>query len=264
VTLTELLEPRRVSDQEFSLDVPDQWQQGRGTFGGVVMGWLVRAIELSEPDPERTIRSLTAEIPAPVMVGPARIRVEPLRRGNAVSTVRATLFSGDEIAAEMVAVLGKSRPGTPTWQHLTPPDRIPWRDLEPAPVAPPIAPTFAQHFEYRVTGPAPFASGDKPEAAGWIRAKNPGPSRGAAMLAAYIDAWWPGAAATFDSPRPVATVTFTMELIGSLEGLNPEAPLYHRAVTPISQDGYTVEFRELWGEDGRLIALNQQTIAIIK
>lgn len=264
MTLSDLLEPRRVSEREFSLEVPDGWQQGRGAFGGLVLGWLVRAIELSEEEPERTVRSLTAEIPAPVITGPARIKVEPLRRGNAVSTIRATLFSGDELAAEMVAVLGKSRQGTPTWQHIPAPEMPAWREIEPAPVEPPIAPTFASNFEYRVTGPAPFAGGDVPEAAGWIRAKAPGTSRGAAFVTACVDAWWPGAAACFDAPRPVATVTFTLELVGSLEGLHPEAPLFHRARTPISHDGYTVEFRELWGEDGRLIALNQQTIAIIK
>jgi len=32
---------------------------------------------------------------------------------------------------------------------------------------------------------------------------------------------------------------------------------------PVCADGYFLETRELWGEDGRLLAINQQTFAII-
>ena len=69
---------------------------------------------------------------------------------------------------------------------------------------------------------------------------------------------------SFTAPRPVATVAFTLELLSGLEGLDPEAPLFHSARVVAARAGYFVELRELWGEDGRLVALNQQTVVLIK
>jgi acyl-CoA thioesterase len=51
------------------------------------------------------------------------------------------------------------------------------------------------------------------------------------------------------SPRPVG---------------DPDAPLLYRATAPVCADGYYLETRELWGADGRLVAINHQTIAIIQ
>ena len=50
----------------------------------------------------------------------------------------------------------------------------------------------------------------------------------------------------------------------ALDGLDPMAPLLYRATAPVCADGYCLETRELWGEDGRLVATNQQTFAIIQ
>ena len=264
MTLSDILEPTRVSDREFTASIPEGWGQGRGAFGGLVLGTLVRAIELCEPDAQRTVRSLTAEIAGPIVPGTARILVEPLRRGNAVSTIRASIVSEGEVLADMVAVLGRPRTGMPVWQTKPPPVMSPWRDLEAAPIGPPIAPVFTANMEYRLIGLPPFSGGADAVASGWVRAREPGERRGAAFILALVDAWWPASAVRFDAPRPIATVTFSLQIVGSLEGLDPVAPVFHSATAPISDEGYTVEFRELWGEDGRLIALNQQMIAIIK
>ena len=62
----------------------------------------------------------------------------------------------------------------------------------------------------------------------------------------------------------MATIHFTMQIVGSWEGLDADAPLFHYAHGLTADDGYTVEYRQLWGEDGRLMALNEQTLVFIK
>jgi Thioesterase-like superfamily len=64
--------------------------------------------------------------------------------------------------------------------------------------------------------------------------------------------------------RPMATIAFTLEVVGELDGLDPDAPLIYRAAAPVCGGGFFVETRELWGEDGRLVAINHQTFAIIQ
>jgi len=267
--LTSITTPTRLDAASFQLDVPDGWQQGRGAFGGLVLGSLVRAIEMFDaddrPDPPRLLRSLTAEICGPVQTGINAIRVERLRTGTGVSTLAARLERDGEVLAHMVGVLGKQRAGDTDFCALPAPVMPPWREVPvDLPVRGPFAPSFAQHFEYRPLGAPPFSGAPEAVAAGWVRPRDPGPARDAACVTALADAWWPALFSRLTAPRPVATVTFTLELLDGLLGLDPEAPLFHSASAVASRGGYMVEMRELRGEDGRIVALNQQTLAIIK
>ncbi len=265
MNLSEALEPHRTSELEFILPISEDWLQGRGAFGGLVIGGLIRAIEMCEPETDRVLRSLTSEVAAPVVPGTARIIVTPLRRGTGATTLRASIVSGQEVLADAVAVLGRPRPGGPNWQRLSPPSMPRWQDVPMAPIRAPLGPVFTAQFEYRSSGPPPFmGAGAEPVAGGWIRPIDPGPRRHAASLAACIDAWWPASATVFEAVRPLGTVTFTLEILGKTEGLDPASPYMYSGRAPVAVDGYTMEFRELWGEDGRLLALNQQTITIIK
>jgi hypothetical protein len=125
-------------------------------------------------------------------------------------------------------------------------------------------PEFARHFEYRVVEGGPF-SGGAARTAGWIRPRVPvAPGqRDAGYVAALADAWYPAAMVRATAPRPMATSAFTLELVGDLGGLDPEAPLLFRGTAPVCAGGYFLETRELWGEDGRLVAVNHQTFAVI-
>jgi acyl-CoA thioesterase len=261
LTLSEASTARR-DGGGYVLDVPEGWKQGRGAYGGLVIGALVRAIDDAVGDPARAVRSVTAELPAPVEVGPAAIAVEVLRAGASLSAVRAELRQGGEVRAHAVAILAAERPGTPTWQHLVAPVAPAWREVTPTPLERGF-PEFARHFEFRLVEGVPFTRG-APRTVGWIRAQRPGPRRDAAYVAALADVWWPAAMVVFGAPRPLATISYTLEIVGTLDGLDPDAPLLYRAHVPVSAGGYFVEERELWGEDGRLIARNHQTFAIIK
>jgi hypothetical protein len=125
---------------------------------------------------------------------------------------------------------------------------------------------FTQHVELRVIGASPFSGAvqDVPEVSGWVRLRRPGATRDAALVVAMIDCWYPALLAIQPAPRPIATLTFAFERVSDLAGLDPEAPLLYRGTNLAGDDGYAVESRELWGEDGRLVALNQQTIVVMK
>ena len=108
----------RDGEGEFGWTVPDGWQQGRGAWGGLVVGALLRAVAASEPDANRTLRSLTAQLMAPAPVGPVVVRTRQMRRGSSMSTwsAQATLSSGAMVAS-LVAIVGQLANGTVT-SHL--------------------------------------------------------------------------------------------------------------------------------------------------
>jgi acyl-CoA thioesterase len=255
----------RLEGETFRLDVPPGWRQGRGVFGGLTVGAAVRAIELRVADPRRRVRSVTAELTAPVEAGPAEIAVDVLRGGSSVTVARAALLQAGEVRTHAVAVLAASRPAAAAiaWRTLEPPPAPPWREVAPASLAPPApAPEFARHFEYRIVLGLPL-SGGAARCVGWIRPVVPSAVRDAGYVASLADAWFPAVMVRSRELRPMATIAYTLDLVGGLDGLDPEAPLLYRGTVPVCADGYFLETRELWGEDGRLVAINQQTLAIL-
>lgn len=260
-----LTTPRRAGDGLYVIDIPDAWQQGRGAFGGLVLAMLVRAIRAHEPDPDRALRSLTAALPGPVQPGPAQIRVDVLRSGSGVSTLTAQLVQGDEVLSHVLAILGRARVSDRDRMLLSPPTLVPWREVPVAPIRAPIAPVFTQHCEFRPVGGYPFTGqSGNPQVQGWARFLGLGPRWEEADLVATADIYWPALLLTEPGPRPMVTVAFSFQLLHAPALLPPDAPLFYRGSTLAARDGYVVEQRELWSESGELVALNEQTLALVK
>lgn len=249
-----------VGEGRFSADVPDGWQQGRGAFGGLGIGIGVRALEAVEA--ERPLRALTAELPGPLLPGPADLRVQTLRRGRGLSTLEALVVQDGEVKVRVSGVFGGARVAEPGFAP-EPPAPGDWRAVPAVPQGS-VPPPFARFFEYRVTGPAPFSGGAEPVAAGWIRPRVALARWGPAEVAAMADAYWPALFATTTGFRPMATVTFTLQLTDRALALPSDAPLFYRARALAASAGYVSELRELWTADGELVALNPQTFVIIK
>jgi acyl-CoA thioesterase len=265
-SLADVTTPHAAGDH-YDLEVGGTWRQGRGAFGGLVVGALIRAIEQHTADPTRVVRSVTAELPGPVEHGVVSIAVDTLRAGKNVSTVRAALRQHDEIRAHAVAILAAARPAAQGvgWNERVRPELPAWSTVAASPIGVGVGvwPEFAQHFEFRVVDGLPMTGGAA-RTSGWVRPRDPGAPRDAAYIAAVIDAWWPAALVRFSTMRPIATIAYTLDIVGGLAGLDPDAPLLHHATVPVCADGYFLETRELWGEDGRLVAINHQTFAIIQ
>jgi hypothetical protein len=255
--------PQRLEELKFSAQVPEGWQQGRGAFGGLVLGNLTRAMETVHAQPEWPLRILTGEIVAPVQVGDSELTVEVLRRGSGVATFSARLLQNGELLARATAVFGKQRVADREAVSLVAPELPAYASCEVLPMGPPFAPSFAQNFEFRPTGAMAFSEGPRAEAAGWISPALASRGLGAPEAVALADAWWPADFARESAPRPMSTLAFTFELMSPLSGA-PVRPLFHRAWVPASHAGFSLESRELWDEQGRLVALNQQTFVYIR
>ncbi|HTL32234.1 MAG TPA: thioesterase family protein [Kofleriaceae bacterium] len=242
------------------LDIPVGWRQGPGAYGGLVVASLMRAAEQAIGDPARAIRSVTAEIPAPVEPGRGDFDVEILRAGKSVTTARVALKQAGETRAHAVVIVATDRPNSMSWNELAPPAAPSFASLPSMPTDGPF-PEFAQQFDFRIVEGIPAAG--KPGACiGWVKARAAGSRFDAAYLAAMIDVWFPAALVYAKEMRPMATISFTLEVIDAAN-LRDE-PLLYRAVSPVTADSYSFETRELWTAEGRLLARNHQTFVIIK
>lgn len=259
--------PEQQAPGRFLLRVPEGWQQGRGAFGGLVFAALTRAMLASEPERDRQLRSFNAELAGPVMPGDALVEVTEVRRGSGLSSYSATLSQQGQSLARASSVLARARNADPPRLHVSPPSPPPWPDVAPVNMEGlgPAVPVFARHLEMRPMGSLPFTSGDRePVATGWVRPRTLLSALGAPEIVALADAWWPAVLATSPTPRPIGTVAFSLQHFPPAPPLDPSVPLFYRGRVLAEQDGYMAEHRELWTADGRLVALNQQTIAWIR
>jgi hypothetical protein len=252
----------------FAQEVPLGWEQGRGAYGGLVVGAMARAAIASEPELERTLRAVSLEIVGPVQPGRALLRTELLRRGNGVTAIDVRLVQRlpgpdgrehDALQARGTFTLARTRTTDVQLAPAEPPTMPAFDTLPRAPVGPPLGPVFTQHFDFRVTGPAPFSGATEPRVEGWIHA--PGASAwGPPEWLAMVDCYWPSPWSMAPAPRPAVTLTYTAHVVAEA----PRGPLFYRARAVGGRDGFVSEVRELFAPDGTLVLVNPQVIAIVK
>lgn len=254
----------RIGEGVFDWTVPDGWQQGRGAWGGLVVGAIVKAVVAAEPDPSRLVRSISAQLMAPALVGAHRITVSPVRQGSAMSTWGIEVEGeGTGAVARAVVITGRGRTTDSSdhhvWGTLTPPDAPLAADVSRLPSGPPF-PVFMQHCDFRPITGLPM-SGGRAETLGWSSYADPVPVTAASLLA-LVDAWWPASLPLLSQMPRIATVNFTANLLVDPATVSIDERLLHHSFVSGAHDGFTSEHRRLWTADGRLAVDNMQTVVV--
>jgi hypothetical protein len=249
----------------FWWEVPDGWQQGRGAWGGLVVGAAVRAAVSTEPDATRSVRTLSLQISGPALVGRHRVRVRASRIGSRMSTwAVAVSDAADAVVATAMVITGLPRRGAAdqdeaTWSPLTAPPIPPVDEVPLLSPGPPF-PVFTQHFAYGAVDGLPLQGGQA-ETLGWIGYREASEWTDVTLLA-LVDAWFTATLVPLSDFAPVGTVNFTANVTIDPAGLTHGEPLIHHGLVSGSRDGYASELRRLWTSDGRLAVENVQTTVV--
>lgn len=259
----------RVGDGCYEAAVPDQWQQGRGAFGGLVFGTLLRAAIAFEQDPTRRVRTFSCDVAGPVLPGSAQVQVRALRRGKSQTNLHVELSQGGAVQASALCTLSGARPLGPDTEAVprapTPPPEglSDWQAIDALPTIR-GGPVFAQHYEYRNVGPVPYTRGDAYNA-GFIRERAGAGALDVPAICALLDAFWPALFGTASKPGSMlsTTASFSAQFLHPDVPLSADVPLFFRGHSVHQSQGFNVEFRELWAGD-QLVGLNQQTFVILR
>lgn len=249
----------------YSWDVPDDWQQGRGAWGGLAIGAMVRATMLTEPDPARSVRTLSVQLTAPALVGPHTVAVSPARIGSGMSTWTVSVVDaeGDLVGGGSIITAAARRSSADrdesSWSPIRPPE-APTAERVPLSPTPPPFPPFTRKLEYRVATGFPLQGGPA-ETLGWISYREQTPWTDASLVA-LADAWYTVALVSLSDLVPMSTVNFTANLLIDPASLAPGEALLHHGVLTSAREGFTSEQRRLWTADGRLAVDNLQTIVV--
>ncbi|MCF8556844.1 MAG: thioesterase family protein [Candidatus Nanopelagicales bacterium] len=249
----------------FSWQVPDGWQQGRGAWGGLAIGAMTRAVELSESDPQRSVRTVSLQLCAPAMVGAHVVQVQPVRLGSGMSTWSVTVTDAAETTVATGSIItGAARASSigrdeRAWSAVSAPTAPAAPDVTVVDTPPPF-PTFTQHLAFAPVAGYPLA-GIPAQTLGWIDYRSPViPS--AASLLALVDGWYTATLVSLTELVNIATVNFTATLLMDPSEIVTGEPLLHHGIVSASRDGFASEQRRLWTADGRLAVDNLQTMAV--
>lgn len=249
------------ADDHYRAHIPQDWQQGRTTFGGLTAALCVAATERLIPDLP-PLRSAQFTFMGPVG-GDVTIHPRLLRRG------RSSAFAAVELRME-------TGPGTHALLSFGQARESLYRyRSQPMPAAPPPAttadffragkPAFVQHFEGFVAGGQRLVSrAAHPEIQIWLRHRDP---RAMAMLPGVIalgDAPPAAAYTMLSEPVPVSSITWSIELVDAAAALTAPGEAWYllRSTSEDVRDGYSVQNMALWAQDGTLITLARQNVAV--
>ncbi|HEX6706607.1 MAG TPA: thioesterase family protein [Albitalea sp.] len=268
-SLSALLARRERRPDSVAFDIPDDWLQGRTSFGGLVSAFAVQAMRDVAGDrwpADVALRALQTNFIAPVGQGAVEVGVQVLREGRSVRQVQAVVRQSGETVALMVGVFGGPRPTSlPALRPQRPAPRREVGAIAPSPFVPGLRPNFVAHLDMRwADGTPPFSASPDWRASIHLRLVD----ADAATLPPEIltvlmaDAFPTPALSHFREPSPASSVSWALEL----RPLPAHEPLdgHWRADNLViaAQDGYVNQQATLWSPSGALAALAYQVVTV--
>lgn len=242
-----------------SVELPEDWLQGRTAYGGLSAALCVEAALRHAPDapPLRSAQFAFA--------GPAsgRLTATPavLRRGKSSAFIGVDLVGEAGLAVRAMLCFAVDRASSLDHVDLPAPAAADPEDL-PAFFEFTGKPSFMSHFDGRLAaGARPRTPDAAPDMLVWLRHRDEAAGAGPASLMALGDALPPAAMVLFSAPAPISTMTWSIDVLDPApESWNGWWLFRSRAVT--AQSGYSSQEMTLWGANGRPVLASRQTVAI--
>jgi len=250
---------RSVGEGRYAGSFDPSWNQGPGTFGGLLAATLGDALEREVPG--RPLRTLSMQLCAPAASGPLYAVVQEERVGSAATFCSARLESAGKPVVIATAMLSRARTDQADYDHVVRPS-IPAPDQLPEPGLVAGAPAFTRHFRFRFAHGEPFTGQQRPGTGGWVRPVVDQPLSTPLALA-LLDTWPLAILPTFSAPRPVASIAIDFHLFRPLS--TGDSGWYQVEVSSdLNRQGYGAQVSSLWDEGGALLGRSYQLIALIR
>jgi acyl-CoA thioesterase len=256
-----LLDAIRAAGNTYHADIPEDWLQGRTSFGGLTAALCLAAAERAVPDlPPLRAAQFT-------FVGPAGGVVEMtprlLRRGKSSVFVAVELRAEGSVATHATLSFGAARESKYSYRA---------RPMPNAPLPGTTEalfragkPKFTQHFEaFAAGGHKLLSSAETPEIMLWLRHRDPGGMRSLPGLIALADTTPAAVYTMLSAPARASSITWSVEMIDAAAALRAPGDAWYllRCAGEDVREGYSVQDMALWAQDGTLTILARQTVAI--
>ncbi|MCR9126050.1 MAG: thioesterase family protein [Rhodobacteraceae bacterium] len=261
IALAPALARMQFTDGAFRAPVPENWMQGRTTYGGFAATLLLDATLHQHPDLP-PLRSAMVNFVAPV-ADEVAISVTPLRTGRNVTSLEARGHSGDNLAITASFVFG-----TPMQSGIaaaTPaPEAPPPETLGPMipPQAAALAPRFHRNFEMlRIEGDLPLSGSKRGYIRAWVRHRDPAAHHGLLPLFCIADVLPPAVFPMFPRLGRNSSMTWMFNLLDPAPATTDGWWHVETAATG-ARDGYSSQHMRVWNAAGRIVADGMQSVVV--
>ncbi len=259
----QLLQKARTENE---LSINPSWGQGRTLFGGLSAALAYEKIR-QNIDASRPLRSLSVNFSGQALADvPFTITEQVLSNGKSISQVNGQVQQNDRIVTQICACFGTGRKSD--IEVPSPKAELPLLGSHPRfNYMKGLTPEFVQHFEFEYCkGQLPFSNSPLNELSGWVQFKNSGDDFTESHLIALIDAWPPTVLQKLKTIAPCATVSWNIEMLQPLsmleQPLSGDSWIYYEAVIKQAHQGYAHTEAKIYAQDGTLLALSRQLIAV--
>ncbi|MCO7190525.1 MULTISPECIES: thioesterase family protein [unclassified Pseudoalteromonas] len=264
MTFDELISLPALKNTQAQLTLPASWGQGRTVFGGLSAALMLQSMLHQLGDQNRRLLSFSCNFVGPLLSDqPFELNTLLLRSGKNASQMQTTITQNNQVCLVALASFGKPRTSSVsvpaddvfTLQQVNPKQTLPYTEG--------VMPAFIQHIDLNLQqGALPFSGADSSHIGGWMKFKTPAqPHLSVLHLLALADAWPPTLLQLCKGPTPASSMSWYIEFLSDIElpGLQWFAM---EAVTHQAEHGYAIEDAKLFSQDGRLLALSRQTVAV--
>ena len=257
MSLPQTLAAARPIDGGFAAAIPEDWMQGRTSYGGLSAAMALHAAQqLADDLPP--LRSAQISFVGP-LAGEVEVRAKFLRRGRNASWVSAEVVSAAGVGLVATFVfMGPVASSTLHLNAITPPIGL-IRPEDAAAFPEGRGPTFAAHFDRGFALPR---SADKvPELNWWVRVKDADGLDPMVALLLLADALPPGVMPLMEAWSPVSSMTWLVNLLTPLPQ-SRDGWFLLRAAGNYAEQGCSSQDMAIWDADGAAVAVGMQAIAI--
>lgn len=247
-----------IKDDRFAITIPEDWMQGRTTYGGLSVALCFETVQQRFPDLPPLRSALVS------FIGPAGGEVEGraqiLRQGKSVTFVEADIHGEKGLATRCVFAFGKPR-ASRFDQTFTPRPHMPAPEDCPPFIPKGAGPRFADQFESRLAkGARPMSGASDHDHFVWVRHLDRA-ADGVVALLALADMPPPAVLPMFTEFAPISSMTWMLNIVSGAP-ISQDGWWLLQSRAENAAEGYSSQDMLVWNRSGDLIITGRQSVAI--
>ncbi len=247
------------ADNTARVTVPEDWMQGRTTYGG-----LTAALSLKAALPLAGGRPLRSAQVA--FVGPASGELVSvptvLREGKNTAFISVRMTGAEGVVAECIFAFGAARESSLDFSNMIAPEvSLPDETQQFFPDES-RRPGYSNHFNVRLArGGRPISGAPDGEMVLWLRHRDETAPMDAVTLLSIADSPPPAALSMLTSVGRVSSMTWMAEFLTD-DISTGDGWFLAQHIAQTVQQGYSSQAMRLWNSDGEPLMVGRQTVAV--
>ena len=212
-SFSEILDRVQGAVDTVTLQLPEDWMQGRAGFGGLIGALSLKSMRRHVSN-DRKARSLMISFVGPVGIGEFSIHTSVLRSGKSVTYMKAEVIQEGAVRCIALGSFGGDRVSIIHFQPPLRPDMPGPEGIEEMPYIDGLTPAFTRHLKYRwALGDLPFSGSGSGEIGGWFCFREAADCLSEEWLVALADAWPTPALSMLKIPAAASSLSWEMGFV---------------------------------------------------